>query len=38
MTVKQLNVSFDAETHAALLTVKGDRTWRQAIVDEFRVN
>jgi hypothetical protein len=36
--VKQLNETFGDDVFADLQEVKGDRTWREAIVEEFGVN
>jgi hypothetical protein len=35
--VKQLNETFTAEEFQALREVKADRTWREAILQEFGV-
>ena len=32
-----INEQFSDEEHAALSTVKGGRTWREAILEEFDV-
>ncbi len=37
MNFKHLNAPFDEETYDRLKSVKGDRTWQEAIVDEFGV-
>lgn len=37
MAVKQLNVRFGTETYEKLLAVKGDRSWDEAITEEFGV-
>ena len=36
--MKHINVPFNDETYDALKDVKGDRTWREAILDEFGVD
>jgi hypothetical protein len=36
--VKRINETFTDEEHSALSEVKGERTWREAIVEEFGVN
>lgn len=33
--MKQVNVTFEDGEHEALSDVKGDRTWRDAILEEF---
>lgn len=35
--MKQLNETFEDSEHAKLATIKGDRTWREAILEEFGV-
>ena len=35
--MKQLNETFDDDDFQALTEVKGDRTWREAILEEFGV-
>lgn len=35
--VKRINEHFTDEEHAALFAVKGARTWREAILEEFDV-
>jgi hypothetical protein len=35
--VKRINEHFTDEEHTALSTVKGERTWREAILQEFGV-
>ena len=35
--MKRINEHFTDEEHAALLRVKGARTWRDAILEEFDV-
>ena len=35
--MKHINVPFNDEMYDALKDVKGDRTWREAILDEFGV-
>lgn len=35
--MKRVNEIFTDEEHAALSTVKGARTWREAILSEFGV-
>lgn len=37
MAVKKLNVPFDGATYEKLSAVKGDRTWEEAIIEEFGV-
>lgn len=34
----QLNETFSDTEHERLTTVKGDRTWREAILEEFGVS
>jgi len=36
--MKTLNETFTKEEHEELLDVKGDRSWRKAILDEFGVS
>ena len=35
--VKRINEHFTDEEHAALSAMKGERTWREAILEEFGV-
>lgn len=35
--MQHLNVAFDDDDAEALEAVKGDRTWREAILEEFGV-
>jgi hypothetical protein len=35
--MRQLNTTFEDETFEALAQVKGERTWREAIREEFGV-
>jgi len=35
--MRQLNVAFEDDTFEALDDAKGDRTWREAIKEEFGV-
>lgn len=37
MAVKKLNVPFDGATYEKLSDVKGERTWQEAIIEEFGV-
>ena len=36
--MKQLNVHLTDDEHAALYDVKGDRTWKEALKQEFGVS
>jgi len=36
--VKCINETFTEDEHRALFEKKGDRTWREAILEEFEVN
>jgi len=36
--MKHLNVPFDDETYSELTEVKGDRSWSEAICEEFGVD
>lgn len=36
--MKQINPTFEDCEHEALTEVKGDRTWREAILEEFGVD
>lgn len=38
MFVKQINVTFTDGEHSALTDVKGDRSWHDAIIEEFGVS
>lgn len=37
MGVKHIKITVDDETHQELDDVKGDRTWEEAIKDEFGI-
>lgn len=36
--MKQINETVTDDEHAALTDVKGERTWREAILEEFGVD
>jgi len=36
--MKHINVPVDDETHEALAEIKGERTWGEALLDEFGVD
>jgi hypothetical protein len=36
--VKRINEIFTDEEHSSLSEVKGDRTWREAILQEFDID
>ena len=38
MGVKSISETFTDEEHERLTDVKGDRTWREAILEEFGVD
>jgi hypothetical protein len=37
MPTKRLSVPFDSEEYAAIKEVKGERTWQEAVLEEFGV-
>jgi predicted CopG family antitoxin len=36
--MKHINIPLDDETYQELTEVKGDRSWQQALVDEFGID
>jgi hypothetical protein len=36
--MKQINATFEDGEHVSLKAVKGDRTWREAIIEEFGIS